>query len=346
VTSRDRNNRKSEAAYPLVSVIIPCFNAERWVAAAIDSALAQTHRNIEVIVIDDGSTDGSLDVIKNYRNRIRWETGPNRGGCAARNRGVELAIGDYLQFLDADDLLHPEKLSRQLTLLGNRSHCMSTCLQRHFRNAQREWDDIEVDDDKWIEIRGPHYLLGNALGDIPRKLKLTDPELRYGWSSSWLVSASLIERGGRWDERLTACQDSEFFDRLSLHADTVFVSRHLLAQIRGDNVSSVSKGRERHHAESHLLYCKTSEQMLLQSSLPEAHIAAARRYFCFAIHFYGIHQDLVEEALTAIDHLHVPLAAECVNWKTQWVARILGRRMAIRLAQLKRTLIPPELPAP
>lgn len=99
--------------HPLVSIIIPCYNAERYVAEAIQSALDQTYPNKEVIVIDDGSTDGSLEVIKSFGHKIRWETCPNRGGSAARNRGIELARGEFIQFLDADDLLHPEKLERQ-----------------------------------------------------------------------------------------------------------------------------------------------------------------------------------------------------------------------------------------
>jgi len=99
---------------PLVSIVIPCYNAQAYVGEAITSALEQTYPNKEVIVIDDGSTDGSLEVIRSFGDRIRWETGPNRGGCAARNRGIELARGELIQFLDADDLLHPDKLEKQV----------------------------------------------------------------------------------------------------------------------------------------------------------------------------------------------------------------------------------------
>jgi len=101
---------------PLVSTIIPCYNSSRYVAEAIQSALDQTYEHKEVVVIDDGSTDGSLDVIRSFGDRIRWESGPNRGACAARNRGLELARGKLIQFLDADDLLHPEKLKRMVPL--------------------------------------------------------------------------------------------------------------------------------------------------------------------------------------------------------------------------------------
>lgn len=99
---------------PLVSIIIPCYNAEKYVAESIQSALDQTYPHCEVIVIDDGSTDGSLDVIKSFGDRIRWETGPNHGGCAARNRGLELAKGEWIQFLDSDDLLDANCVMRKL----------------------------------------------------------------------------------------------------------------------------------------------------------------------------------------------------------------------------------------
>lgn len=99
---------------PLVSVIIPCWNAQRFVGAAITSALEQTYSNCEVIVIDDGSTDGSLEVIQGFGDRVRWSTGPNRGGCAARNAGLEQARGELIQFLDADDILFPDKLEKSV----------------------------------------------------------------------------------------------------------------------------------------------------------------------------------------------------------------------------------------
>ena len=94
-----------ETTAPDVSVVIPCYNAERWVGRAIDSVLAQEGVTVEVIVIDDGSTDGSVDVLRAYTGRIYWETGPNRGACAARNRGLAMSRADYVMFLDADDYL-------------------------------------------------------------------------------------------------------------------------------------------------------------------------------------------------------------------------------------------------
>ena len=98
----------------LVSIIIPCYNAERWIAQAIQSALDQTWPNKEIIVIDDGSKDSSLDALNAFGEKIRFESGPNRGGCAARNRGIEMARGDWVQFLDADDVMLPDCIAAKM----------------------------------------------------------------------------------------------------------------------------------------------------------------------------------------------------------------------------------------
>lgn len=100
----------------MVSIVIPSYNAGPWVGACIQSALDQTWRDTEIIVIDDGSTDDSREVITSFGDRVRYEFGPNRGGAAARNRGLELARGEWIQFLDADDLLLPECIERKLEM--------------------------------------------------------------------------------------------------------------------------------------------------------------------------------------------------------------------------------------
>jgi glycosyltransferase involved in cell wall biosynthesis len=97
----------------LISILIPCYNAERWIAQAIESALSQSWPDCEVVVVDDGSTDGSLDIIKRFGDRVRWESGANQGGNVARNRLLSLARGEWLQYLDADDYLLPDKIRDQ-----------------------------------------------------------------------------------------------------------------------------------------------------------------------------------------------------------------------------------------
>jgi glycosyltransferase involved in cell wall biosynthesis len=98
---------------PSVTIAIPCFNAERWVTAAIDSALAQTWAECEVIVVDDGSTDRSRDVIGGFGSKVRLIQTNHAGGNRARNAALREARGEWVQFLDADDYLEPEKIARQ-----------------------------------------------------------------------------------------------------------------------------------------------------------------------------------------------------------------------------------------
>jgi len=101
-----------------VSVVIPCFNAASYVGQAIDSALAQSHGDVEVIVIDDGSTDGSSEVIASFGARIRSEQLPHGGAPRARNRGLALATGQAVTFLDADDLLAHDTIAASLVALA------------------------------------------------------------------------------------------------------------------------------------------------------------------------------------------------------------------------------------
>lgn len=95
---------------PSVSVVIPCYNSENSIGRAIQSVLDQNHPNIEIIVIDDGSADHSLDVIKSFGERIAWRTGRNRGACTARNCGLDLASAEFIIFLDSDDYIESDSV--------------------------------------------------------------------------------------------------------------------------------------------------------------------------------------------------------------------------------------------
>ena len=99
---------------PLISVIIPVYNGERYLAQAVESALAQSWRRMEIVIVDDGSTDGSADVARRFAPSAKYDVQPHAGPGAARNRGVEMAQGDYLAFLDADDLWVKDKLKLQM----------------------------------------------------------------------------------------------------------------------------------------------------------------------------------------------------------------------------------------
>ena len=105
---------------PLISCIVPVFNGERYLREAVDSILAQTYRPLEIVVADDGSSDDTLAVVARYGKHVRYLSQPNSGPAAARNFGLRAALGDFVAFLDADDLWHPKKLTRQMARLRKR----------------------------------------------------------------------------------------------------------------------------------------------------------------------------------------------------------------------------------
>src|SRR5437764_379604 len=98
----------------LVSIIIPCYNAERFLMETLESAFVQSYTHTEIIVIDDGSNDRTAELIRSCGKRVRSSFGPNRGASAARNRGMGLARGEFIQYLDADDLLVPDAIERRV----------------------------------------------------------------------------------------------------------------------------------------------------------------------------------------------------------------------------------------
>lgn len=173
----------------LISVLIPCYNAERWIAQAIESALAQTWLNKEIIVVDDGSTDRSLDIIRGFD--VRWETGPNRGGNAARNRLLDLASGEWLQYLDADDYLLPEKLLRQMALTHTAIDIVYGPVWIDNR-GMRELCPLPDSGDPWISL---------VRGDLPQ-------------TGAPLWRKQAIEDVNGWKVDQPCCQEHDLYLRL------------------------------------------------------------------------------------------------------------------------------------
>src|SRR5690606_35254275 len=116
---------------PLVSIIIPVYNSGTCLKECIDSALAQSYRNVEIIVVDDGSTDDCTEFLRSQayvERNVRLFTQVNKGACAARNLGMSKTKGEYIQFLDADDLLSVDKIEKQVNLLvGKKFTVIATC---------------------------------------------------------------------------------------------------------------------------------------------------------------------------------------------------------------------------
>ena len=182
---------------PLVTCVIPNFNYARYLRTAIDSALGQTHADLEVIVVDDGSTDGSLDVLRSYANRIRWVSQPNQGVSAARNRGIQEARGDFIGFLDSDDAWHETKIERQLAFMSDPEVGLVHCWVR------------EVD----AEGRPLRFVKGGARGwALARHARLLTTVL--GGGSGSLLRRECFEALGGFDPHLSTSADWDMWRRV------------------------------------------------------------------------------------------------------------------------------------
>lgn len=180
---------------PKVSILIPCYNAERWIAGAIQSALDQTYENKEIIVVDDGSTDGSLNVIEQFNEKIIYESGPNQGGNVARNRLLELSKGDWVQYLDADDYLLPTKIENQVSALNSETDIL-------YSPSLLEFNEASTITKKILPIPEPHdpYVL------------LARWYLPQTGSPLWKKQA-ILDVGG-WKVDQPVCQEHELYLRL------------------------------------------------------------------------------------------------------------------------------------
>lgn len=181
----------------MISILIPCYNAERWIAQAIDSAIRQTYPDKEIVVADDGSTDDSLQIIKSFGEHVRWISGPNLGGNAARNRLLETSRGSWIQYLDADDWLKPEKITQQVNFLQHNPEVdvvySPVFVEDHSADVVKiKLSPIPAPRDPWILLA--RWYLPQTGGSLWRK-------------------QSILDSGG-WKAAQPCCQEHELYLRL------------------------------------------------------------------------------------------------------------------------------------
>ena len=217
---------------PLVSIVIPSYNAAPWLPAAIDSALAQTHSPCEIIVVDDGSTDDSLALASRYSDRgVRIYSQPHHSAARARNRGLAAARGEFIQFLDADDFIAPEKIARQLARLAA-SPPLSVASSEWACFTREAAAPIFSPEPNWRDLTGLdflrlHYDEGGMMPPI-----------------AWLAPRALLDAAGPWREDLTLNDDGEYFCRVLLKSAGIVFTPGARAGYRSALPGSLSRRRD------------------------------------------------------------------------------------------------------
>jgi glycosyltransferase involved in cell wall biosynthesis len=207
---------------PQVSVIIPTYNRGRVIKEAIDSVLAQDYTEFELIVVDDGSTDHTSDVLDSYRNVIKVLSQKNKGVSAARNRGIAEASGKFIAFLDSDDLWLPQKLSTQVEFF-NKTPDALIC----------QTEEVWIRNGLRVNPKKRHKKPSGMIFKLSLELCLVSP-------SAVMIKRSLFDRVGEFDETLPACEDYDLWLRISSRFPIYLVDTPLIIKRGGhdDQLSS------------------------------------------------------------------------------------------------------------
>jgi glycosyltransferase involved in cell wall biosynthesis len=308
----------------LVSIIIPAYNARRWIRETIESAITQTWAKKEIIIVDDGSTDNTLQIARKYEsNLVKVISQENRGAPAARNKALEFAQGDYLQWLDADDLLAPEKVEKQMREIhsvGNPKILLTSAWAPfYYRTNTAKF----TPDNLWRDLGPVEWLLTIFL--------------KKAWMNpaAWLVSRKLSELAGPWDDRLVRNQDGEYICRLVSKSDHVKFVSGARSYYRQCNPRSLSRDFSDKARES--LFLSVSLCIDYLRSLEDSErIRAASLIFLQEnlIFFYPDQTAILEKANALAKELGGKLMPPALKWKYSLIKKFFGWRMAKRIQRL------------
>ena len=284
---------------PLVSVIIPLYNAEKYIAETIQNVLNQTYQPIEVIIVDDGSTDTSLSVAKSFESEnVKVFSQTNKGASPARNYGLREAKGEFIQFLDADDLLSDKKIEEQVLILKNNKEKVSVCPIFHFFEGDNLSDAV-VDKD-WY-----HGSFDNPVKFLIQLYGGCEAEGSMITIHSWLTSRYLIDKAGLWDERLTVDDDGEFFCRVLLASSGIECANKAICFYRKfvENKSLSAQSGYKAMLSAFLSLEQKRKHLAAYENVPSYKRAFSRAYKRMAVQAYPQFKDIAEACIRNIKEL-------------------------------------------
>src|SRR5437016_4727724 len=304
---------------PLVSILIPAYNAEELLAYTLQSAVAQTWQRKEIIVIDDGSTDRTAEVARRLATKdVRVVSTANQGLSAAVNHGYKLSQGDYIQELDADDILAPDKIEKQLGALregdSKRILLSSPWAYFYFRTRRARF----VRNALWEDLSPTEWLLRKMGQNLHMQ------------NATWLVSRELADAAGPWDTSLHYDQDGEYFCRVLLASQgTRFVPEGRVfyrasggGRISFIGTSDIKKDSLLHSMRIHIQSLRSLED---SERVRKACLTYLQNWYH---HFYPDRRDLVAELQELAAELQGHLEPAHLRWKYAWMKPVFGWSVA------------------
>jgi glycosyltransferase involved in cell wall biosynthesis len=318
---------------PLVSILIPAYKAEDWIAETIQSAIAQTWPRKEIIVVDDGSKDRTAEVARQFASKqVLVVSRENQGAAATRNHALRLSQGDYIQYLDADDLLAPEKIEAQIACLqecGKRTLLSSAWAFFNYRPRQARFIPTPL----WQDLSPIEWLL--------RKMG----ENLLMQTATWLTSRGLAEAAGPWDTRLLSDDDGEYFCRVLLASNGTRFVPGAKVFYRVASTSRLSRiGISDRKKDAMLLSMKLHIKYLRSLEDSERVRTACLTYMQnWLENFHPERPDIVAELQSMAANLQGRLEEPRLRWKYAWMKPILGFKAAkqaqMMFPQLKASLV-------
>jgi glycosyltransferase involved in cell wall biosynthesis len=298
-----------------VSILIPAYNAENWIADTLESAIAQTWPHKEIIVVDDGSTDGTVAIARRFEPKgVQVVTQPNQGAAAARNTASSLSRGDYIQWLDADDLLSPDKVAHQM------------------RAAEQVKDGLTLFSSPWAFFQyrpaKAKFIPTPLCSDLDPTEWLTR-KWEGNWhmqTATWLISRELTEAAGPWDTRLLGDDDGEYFSRVINASNGIRFVPQSRVYYRITPSSRLSHiGRSNKKMEAQFLGMKLQIEYLRARDDSDRVRAACVNYLqTWLPNFYPNRPDLVQEAQQLAASLGGRLSLPKASWKYAWIEKLFG----------------------
>ncbi len=314
---------KKEICNPLVSILVPLYNSELYIIETLESCISQTYKNIEVIVVNDGSTDRSLEVVVDYatkHSQVKVYSQPNLGACRARNFAFELSSGDYILYLDADDILGTEKIEKQIQSLIS--------VEDKSIISLGPWQEFVNTTDVFFENRSYYH-------DYEEPIQmLVDIWSTGGYfqTSCYLCSREIIEKTGKWNESLAKNQDGEFFCRIVGNASRIlFVEESLLYYRRGHDSISTANIYSEKKIKSVLQSYKTYKTVLLNKLDTKQSRKALARCYALVMCSVSPKSPFFKEAESEIEQLGVKAFHPKPSYPIKFLCSLIGLSNALNL---------------
>jgi len=280
-------------ASPLISICMPAYNASKYIAQAVESILAQTYTNWELIIVNDGSTDYTTEVLSQFIDgRITVIHQANQGQCAAANKAFSVSKGELIKFFDADDILPEDCLLNQTAAIAGDQQTIAYGGWGRFYNDDLSTFTLQTD-----EITGDMTPADWLIASMTGKEVMLQ-------CARWLIPRELLQKAGMWLEELSLINDFEFIIRLLLKADQLKYVPNAALCYRSGIQKSLSGARSGQAAASAYHSIDLGTQHLLNfSDTPQTRRITADCFQRFVYNFYPQHQELIKKATSKVNEM-------------------------------------------